>query len=746
MLRVSNKSKQSLFQYVLIILFVAVLLSRASPVFAADKTASERPRVGLVLGGGGARGAAHVGVLKVLEELRIPIDVVVGTSMGSIVGGLYAAGMTPQEIENEMLAIDWDDVFQDLPRREDRSFRRKRDDDLYTFNAKLGVNETGVQVPLAFIRGQKLTLLLNKLTLPVAAITDFDKLPIPYRAVAADIETGKQVVLGKGSLANSIRASMAVPAVFDPVEIDGRLLVDGGIANNVPVNVAREMGAEILIVVDVGSGLSTREEITTAVDVTWQLTNFLFTQNTEKQLQTLGKRDLLIRPELGEIGSGDFELASEAISVGEESAREQLAGLQRYSVSEKSYTSHLAERKQRQPAEKVIDFIRIDNQSPLSDDVIAARITAQTGKPLDVARLEKDIAQVYGLEVFDSVRYEIVEENGKTGLVVVAKQKGWGPGYLQFGMASSSNFRDESRVKFGVVYTLTELNALNGEWRTGVQLGDEPGVFTEWHQPLDPLSRYFVSARMDYVRNGVNIFDNLGNKIARYRVDTAGVELGFGREFGTWGEGRLGYRRASGTAEVTVGPPAPESDVELGEVFLRLADDKLDHAYFPRTGHAGRLEYRASRNSFGANADYDQVLFDYSHAYSWGQNTIIAGLSGATTLDDNAPVEGLFQLGGFLNLSGLQDDELAGQHAGLLYFVYMHRLLKIKFLQSYAGFSLETGNVWQRSQDVSLDNAIMAGSVFLGFDTPIGPLYLGYGVTDTDKDSAYLYLGPRFSY
>ncbi len=725
---------------------VVMLLMQPLPVCAADNVTTERPRIGLVLGGGGARGAAHVGVLKVLEELRIPVDVVVGTSMGSIVGGLYAAGMSPEEIEHEMLAIDWGDAFQDSPKRQDRSYRRKRDDDLYTLDARLGVRDGEIKIPLAFIRGQKLNLLLSKLTLPVAGITDFDKLPIPYRAVAADIETGKQVVLRKGSLANAIRASMAVPAVFDPVEIDGRLLVDGGIANNVPVSIARKLGADVVIVVDVGSGLSKREDIKTGLDITFQLTNFLFTHNTERELQTIGKRDVLIRPALGEIGGGDFKQAKEAIAVGEQSAREAIANLQRYTLDTNTYSQHLVDRTQRQVAATVIDFIRIDNQSTVSDDVIAQRISAKTGMPIDIKRLEKDIAQVYGLEIFDSVRYEIVKENGKTGLVISAKERTWGPGYLQFGVSSSNNFKDESIVRFGVFYTLTQLNELNGEWRTGVQLGDEPGAFTEWHQPLDPLSRYFVSAKADYLRNDINIFDSAGNRLSKYRLNAAGIELGVGREFGNWGEGRLGYRRATGTAQVSVGAPAPELDFERGEVFLRLSDDKLDSRYFPRTGHAGSVEYRSSRESYGASADYDQWIFHYMHAFSWGQNTIITALDGSTTPDDDAPIEGLFETGGFLRLSGLQEDQLSGQHIGQLSLVYMRRLLKMQFFESYAGMSLEVGNAWQRSEDISLDNTITAGSVFLGFDTPIGPLYLGYGITDTSQESGYLYLGPRFAY
>lgn len=698
-----------------------------------------------MLGGGGARGAAHVGVLKVLEELRIPVDCIAGTSMGSVVGGLYASGMDAEEIEREVRAMNWADLFLDHPAREDRSFRRKRDDDLYAFKAKLGVNEGQVKIPLAYIRGQKFDLLLNRLTLPVVAIDDFDRLPVPYRAVGTDIETGKEVVIGKGNLAKAIRASLAVPAAFDPVEIDGRLLVDGGLANNVPVSVARSMCADVLIVVDVGSGLYKRDQINSALDITAQLTNFLFTLNTEPQLSTLGPRDVLIRPALGDLSGGAFERAGETIPIGEQAAREAIDALRRYSVSEEDYARYLAGRDRALTGVPDIEFVRTENRSRLGDAVIAERISAEAGKPLDVDRIEQDIGRVYGLENFSSVRYDVVTEGGASGLVVSAQEKYWGPGYVQFGLRSSNNFQGDSALNLGVVYTKTGINSLNGEWRTGVQFGEEPGLFTEIYQPLDPLSRYFVSGKVGFQNDVVGVYNDGGMKLSEVRLAAALAELGAGRDFGTWGEGRVGYRWGSGEGEVITGTPAPDFDVARGEVFVRLSVDTFDNMYFPRSGQFGAIEGRAARDGLGADVEYDQVLFGYAYAHSWGANTVIGRLSGATTLDDDAPVEGLFQLGGFLRLSGFNEDELGGQHSGLATLVYMRRLLNVQLLRSFAGASVELGNVWQDSDAASFDNTIFSGSVFVGFDTPIGPVYVGYGRAETDDQSAYLYIGPRFA-
>ena len=729
-------------------LALAVLCALPAPaVEAADEPASaRRPRIGLVLGGGGARGGAHVGVLKVLEELRIPVDYVAGTSMGSIVGGLYASGMNSQEIERALRAMDWTDTFQDSPSRAERSFRRKSDDYTYAFKAKPGFNSGKIMIPPAYVRGQKFDLVLNRLTLPVVEVKDFNRLPIPYRAVATDIETGKAVVLAKGNLSMSIRASMAVPAAFDPVEIDGRLLVDGGIANNVPVNVARDMGADVLIVVDVGSGLSSRKDITSALGITGQLANYLFTLNTEEQLKTLGPRDVLIRPPLGNIGGGSFERVPETFPIGERSARDAIDALRRYSLSPQDYERYLAQRARSRPSAPVIDVVRIDNHSRVGNDVITGRISAKPGQPLDTEQLEQDIGQIYGLEIFESVRYDLVREDGKNVLVINAKEKGWGPGYLQFGLASSNNLKGDNTFKLGVLYTRTEINSLNGEWRLGGQLGDEPGIFAELHQPLDPESRYFAAGKVGYGNTNADVFDDAGHRLSRYQLTTAKLELAAGREFGTWGEARLGYRRESGTAEVTTGAPAPDQDVNLGEAFLRLSDDKLDNINFPRAGHFGRAEYRVAREGLGSSTDYEQATLDYLQTFTWGRNTLLGRISAFGTMDGTAPLEGQVRLGGFLRLSGLQENQLSGQYAGLISLGYYRRITDIQFLQTYVGTSLEVGNVWQDSKNASFGNTITAGSVFLGVDTPIGPLYLAYGRAEAGNYSFYIYLGPRFTF
>jgi len=722
--------------------FSISLFSITSTANATDEpNTTTRPKIGLVLGGGGARGAAHVGVLKVLEEMRIPIDYVVGTSMGSIVGGLYASGMSAKEIDKEMRAMDWNDLFLDSPPREDRTFRRKRDDDFYTVKVKPGLKDGALKVPFAYIRGQKLDIELSRLTVPVSGVGNYDQLPIPYRAVAADIETGQEVVMSSGDLARSIRASMAVPGAFDPVEIDGKILVDGGIANNVPVSVAHAMGADIVIVVDVGSGLFKRDEINDVLDVTVQLTNFLFTLNTRNQLASLTERDVLIKPPLGDIGGGSFTRVAEAIPIGESAARAAAAALSRYSLSPEAYARHVASREQRDQNAPVINFVRVNNQSQVGDAVIAQRISAKLGQPLDEAKLKEDIGSIYGLEIFQTVTYEVIEEDGKKGLQINAKEKWWGPGYIQAGVEYANNMGEDSIFNVGALYTRTQINELNGEWRIAGQLGDEPSIGGDIYQPLDPLNRYFVAGNLGYETKLVGQFDEDGHKLARYKLTGFQYGLAAGINIETWGEARLGYYGQNGDAEVNIGERAPDFDFNTGYTYLRLSTDKLDSLYFPRHGHAGKAEVRVSRKELGADTEFEQLLLNYNRAYSWDKNTIIGGLALNTTLDDDAPLQSEFSMGGFLRLSGLSERELSGQSAGLARLIYMRSVKEGRFFSGYLGASLEAGNAWQKKSDI-FEDMIVGASAFIGFDTPIGPLYLGYGLTDHGDNSIYINLGP----
>jgi NTE family protein len=725
-----------------------VLLSFITSLSAAADapspgTPAARPRIGLVLSGGGARGAAHIGVLKVLEEHRVPIDCIAGTSMGALVGGLYATGMSAAELERVIAEVDWSRAFADRTSRADRSFRRKRDDDLYLVRSKPGIRRGALLFPPGLIDGQRVDLLLKRHTLPVVTQRDFDRLAIPFRAVAADIETGEGVVLGRGDLALAMRASMAIPAVFAPREIDGRLLVDGGITENLPIEVARAMGADLVIAVDIGTPPARREQLGSVVAITGQLASLMSEPDRLRQLATLTPRDLFIQPDLGTISTASFGRAIEAVPIGAHAAEEVADRLAPLALSPEAYAAYRAPHARRL-APPVIDEVRIVNHSRLADDVLAARLGIATGVPLDVDALETAIDQVVGLELFESVYYDIDRVDGRQVLTVTARERSWGPDYLQAGIAAFEDYEGPD-FECALAFSRTALNGRGGEWLTVLQAGRDPGVSTRLHQPLDRQLRGFVDVLLSASDMAVNVFGARGHKDAELEVRRLGLELSGGRELGTWGELRAGVTREGGRIRTQVGTPGPvDRDFAIADAFAQVAVDRLDDLDFPRAGHRLRTRVTAGLRPLGSEREYRQWLAEGAWAASRGHGTAFVSGSLATTLSGDAPLPSRFALGGFTRLSGLQYEERPGPHAAVLSVAAYRRLNEFVLLPVYAGGTLEYGGVFEHRDDIHLADGIAAGSVFLGLDTPLGPVLAAVALAEGGRTNYYLGLGEAF--
>lgn len=492
---------------------------------------SDRPRVGLVLGGGGARGAAHIGVLRELERRRIPIDAIAGTSMGAIVGGLYASGMTADELEALVISIDWADAFVDNPRRQDLSYRRKQDDAAYPANLELGLTDGEVLVPKGLIQGQKLQLILREELLHVSHVTNFDDLPIPFRAVASDIATGEPYVMSSGDLALATRASMSAPGVFSPVVVDGRTLVDGGLVGNVPVDVIQDMGVDIIIAIDVEFPLYKPEELQSALAITEQMLTILIRKETMRQLSGLNEGDVLIRPKLGEYASTNFDDIVDVIGPGEAAAAEAAGKLAGLSLSDSDYRSFIAGRRGVSPMPETIDFVRVIDDGPLSSDVLAVRLKTKAGDPVDTDLLAADLDRLYGLHYYQHVGYRLIEEDGKTGVEFQTVSKSWGPNFLKFGLSLEDDFEGSTAFNVAARLTATGLNRLGAEWRNDVQLGTNPRFDSEFYQPLGFDARYFVAPRVKVEQNNFNGFSGV-DTVARYRVSEFEGGLDLGRTLG----------------------------------------------------------------------------------------------------------------------------------------------------------------------------------------------------------------------
>jgi NTE family protein len=696
------------------------------------------------LSGGGARGAAHIGILKELERLKVPVDYIAGTSMGAIIGGLYASGMSTDEIEKALVEIDWDDIFSDRAPREKLSINRKFDDAFFLINKGLGFKDGKLQLGRGLIEGRKMYLKLRDLTLPVSGVTDFDNLSIPFRAVASDIATGEAVVLDSGDLASAIRASMSIPGFFAPVKINGRLLVDGGVTNNLPVDVVRQMGADVSIVVDISTPLSPKEALGSVVSIVLQLTGIMTRSNTEEQLTTLSANDVLIVPDLGSITTGDFTKAAEGVEMGLAAAQANRAALQRLAVSEAEFAHHMAARESRERGVPVVEFVRIVNDSRVADEVIRSRLRIETGKPLNIPELEEDLAAVYGLDVFENVSYSVVEDDGRSGVEIFVKERPWSPNYLQFGLKFSSDFGDNNRLALRFGYLRVPINRLNGELQFVVELGDEPSFVADLYQPVGVGSAYFARPRLFYTRRLFNTFED-GQLIAQNRVRELGGSLAVGREFGTWGQFGAGVSRSAGEVDLRIGvETVPQGDIDDGEFFARLRFDTLDDVNFPRSGVLGTVGVLSSSTALGADTDFDQATLDVYGAKSWGDNTFLLGARYFTTYDGEAPIQNRFRLGGLFDLPGFVDNSLTGQHVALLRAGYMRPFGHLASMSTYLGGTLQQGNVFEDEDDIDLDDTLTAGSIFFGLDTFLGPFYAGYGVAEGGHNSIYLLLGTQF--
>ena len=663
-----------------------------------------RPKIGLVLSGGAARGLAHIGVLKALDEQGIQIDAIAGTSMGAVVGGLYASGYTPAELERIALEMDWQQALSDAPPRKDVPFRRKQDDRDFLVKQKISFRDDGtLGLPLGVIQGQNLAMVLESLLVHTSDNRDFDKLAIPFRAVSTDIATGEKVVFRKGHLPQAIRASMSIPAVFAPVEIDGRLLVDGGMVDNIPVDVARDMGVDVVIVVDIGNPLRDRKDLSTVLDVMNQSITLMTRKNSEAQLATLKPGDVLIQPPLSGYGTTDFGRVPQLIDAGYRA------------------TTVLAAR--------------------------LAELRQPLGTRLDLGRLQDDMSTLYGLDYFDQVQYRVVKEKKLNTLVIHATGKKGGTDFLRLGLNLSDDMRGESTFNLGGSYRMNGLNRLGAEWLTRVQLGDRQELYSEFYQPLDVGSRYFVAPFLFHEAQNVDVTEN-NDPLLRYRLERYGYGLNVGRQIANNGEIRLGAVQAYGKADVRIGDPSlPDIDFTEGYYELKYSFDTVDDVNFPHEGEEIGLTMRRYDKSLGSDDSYRQWDLRLNKALSFGADTWVFGGGYGRTLDDAEVVTSSFTLGGARELSGFRRDALSGQNYSLGRIVYYRRLTERSFLPLdfplYLGGSIERGRIWNNDNEYD-SGYINAASLMIGFDTPLGPLTFSYGINDENFKAFYLNLGQNF--
>ncbi|MGA0084440.1 MAG: patatin-like phospholipase family protein [Steroidobacteraceae bacterium] len=720
--------------------------SRAPVASEALTHAADAPRIGLVLSGGGARGAAHVGVLKVLEEARIPIHAIAGTSMGALIGGLYASGMSAEKIETLLSSQEWLEAFREPAPRDRLSFRRKIEDQNFLVDFPLGLKGGSFRLPKGLVSGQRLNQLLRRATFDIATIKNFDDLPTRFRAVATDLETGDAVTLASGDLVAAMRASLSAPGVFAPVEIDGKLLVDGGLANNLPVDVARSMDVDVLIVVDVGFPLRTRETLDSVTTISNQMLAILIRRGSDAQRRTLQSDDILLLPDLGEASSFDFDIQSMASERGESAARNALARLIPLQRTEEDYARYRASREQG-VIQPTLAEVRVKKDSERYQRLL----TADKSLTLSAEDLDQAVTLLYGRGNFESVDYTLQSTSERlVDLEWAAKRNSWGPNYVRFGLNLEDDFSGNSSYNAAARFVLADISDLGGEWVWDLQVGSEPRIASEIYWPMGDRGAWFLLPNASLQLRNIPLLEQ-GEPVAEYRLRTGEYGLDLGREFGNVAELRFGLRRVTGSTRLRIGAattPVAE-DFDVREYFGRFSYDRLDDRNFPREGGYFTAEWRAEHPSLGSGQRADRVNLDGLIARSWGRHTGVLWSSFGTQVDgDPANVRDLYTLGGFLNLSGLARDSISARHYAITRLLYYRQIGRggegFLNVPAYAGLSFEVGNVWQDRSDISLGSALKQGSLFFGFDTLFGPVYLGSGFGESGDTAFYLFLGRTF--
>ncbi|MEO6970774.1 MAG: patatin-like phospholipase family protein [Chthoniobacterales bacterium] len=723
-------------------LFLAALLCCAGAA-----TAQDRPKIGLALGGGGARGVAHIGVLKALEELGIPIDYIAGTSMGAVVGGLYASGMSPEEIESHFTEADWRYLLSKGSPREDEAFRSKQRDFELGQNSAFGLStDLKVQLPEGLLGGRNLLVNLRELTLPVRGIHDFNRLPIPFRAVATDIETGDKVVLDHGDLAEAMRASMAVPGVFAPYRIGGRTLVDGGLTSNLPIDTVRAMGADIVIAVDVSPELLKAEKLDSALLVGNQMLDIMIGQNRAAQLRHLTGRDVHLWLKLPGVSSADFADSPQTVKKGYDGTIEDAASLRRLSASPEVFSRYLARQRRTRPAAPQLSFVEVAGASGPVRQELRESIPFRPGEHIEFSDLEKHLQQIKGMRDLEVADFRVVERDGAYGLHLETREKSRGPNFLSLGADFAYGTPSTADANVLLDWRMTRLNSLGAEWETILRVGDRTNVFSEWYQPIEPSRSVFLAPSVRYASELIDALDATDAR-HRFRLQSVEGQLDAGIRLGTSAEMRLGYAHGLSDISDTLSlPRAASGSSERGVLRASATFDTLDRVTFPRSGWFARLEGEVSDESLGGQDNYSRVQGELYKPITFGKNTIVPRVTaGIRTTGGTLPYYDRFALGGFLNLSGYTYADLYDQNAALAELIYYRELGKLPSIFGegiFGGASFEAGNVWANPGDIRLRDTIISGSLFLGADTVIGSLSLGVGVSDNGHSAIYLQLGP----
>ncbi len=717
-------------------------LANPAPDNSANTTT--RPKIALVLSGGGARGFAHIGVLRVLKEMHIPVDMVVGTSMGSVVGGAYAAGRTVEELEQIVKNTAWDSVLADRPARDDLDFRRREEDVLLPSRIEFAITKSGLSLPPSAAGNAALEQALARL-LPSGTRDDpVNKLALPFRSVVSDLVTGELIELHDTPLLLTLRASLAVPGVFAPVHINKRLVVDGGLVRNLPIDMAHKMGADIVIAVNVGTPLAEEKELGSAISVAQQMLQILTEQNVQRSIKELRPQDILIAPDLNGISFLDFRNYQQAMQAGDVATRQLAARLEKLAVPEADYSDleHNRIASFLVPDVPVkLNKIEVQGSNYVNPKAIIVQSGLQPGQMVSEEQVRLATGKLYGRGDLDHVETEITDHDAQRDIVIKTSEANWGRNRLRIGLELASDFGDSNRFALGAMHVASSLNPWGGELRSLAKIGSQREIGSQLFQPLGAGSAWYLAPSLQYASSFLDEYDQ-GRKVLRLGYKTTSATLAFGRQLANWGDIELGVNRQFGKYKAEL----PEDPLLAGSVFdttqfIRFRVDTLDSLAFPSRGQflsAGWERSPSVNNGERSLARSSIIAMSAFHTDDWAGH--IYG-EWAKSQRGAAPIS----LGGFLRLSGTPADSLSNNTVALGRVVMARRIGSMPTALGgsiRAGFSAELGGGFAAGESLRFSKIKQSASAFLSLDSRFGPLYFGSGTTRGYGSTLYLFLGP----
>ncbi|HJI93581.1 MAG TPA: patatin-like phospholipase family protein [Sutterellaceae bacterium] len=723
----------------------------AETVQQADSSMLTRPKVALVLSGGGARGFSHVGVIRELERLGVKIDIVAGTSMGAMVGGGYASGYSVEQMQDIILGVDWKEMFALRPDRDEINWRRRQDDFKGLGTQEIGLSKKGVLFPDSVVPAQHLEIFLRSITRHVSSVTDLSKLSIPFAAIATDLDTGEAVVMQKDvTLADAMRSSMSVPGAFSPFPYKNHVLVDGGLAQNLPVEQAKAMGADIIIAVNAGTPLGKSKDIHSVAGVMGQMIGILTERNVDHSKSLLTEKDILITTDLTGFNAGDFQKAEAIIEAGEKSAQKYERQLKRLAISQKAFEQwNLARQSAVQPPQaRQVDSVQVQGLEVVNPKSVIKSADLDLTKPITEDQIAQASAKIWATDDFTLVPYTFEPgPNGTQTLVWRPQEKPWGYNTIRVGGKISTDFNQEHTFDFLVAHTMGWLNSWGGEWRNEAQIGKDSYFSTSFYQPLGAARPLFFMPEIRYESQRYDWYNGSSHALATLKNKTLEGSLSLGLELGKASVFKAGVGYVSAQSKVSVGeiPGYNSMDDEASFVEISWQYDTLDNVNFPTKGFY--LDARARRYDQMENSADPEVSDYYVETifpWDWGDGwvSVLSGKAGSST------IPGRYPLGGLFNMSGAYYGRYSGSD------MVLGRLQLSKRLQHtdvfgfpiYVGAGFEMGRVQEDVLPTYLSDKDLgvwkkAVSAYVAADSIFGPLYLAVGQTSDNDSAVYFFWG-----